>query len=99
MRASAKIIAQAPLVDKSRLRDENVIMQQEFRKKLGLRIKQVRESKKLSREEVAFACDFSGSYMGMIERAENDFKISKLYNIAKALNIDIRELFDFENSV
>ena len=74
-------------------------MQQEFRKKLGLRIKQIRESKKLSREDVAFACDFSDSYMGMIERAEYDFKISKLYNIAKALNVDIRELFDFENSV
>ena len=26
---------------------------------------------------------------------EYDFKISKLYNIAKALNIDIKELFDF----
>ena len=38
-------------------------------------------NKKLSREEVAFACDFSGSYMGMIERAEYDFKISKLYKI------------------
>ena len=53
--------------------------------------------KKLSREDVAFACDFSGSYMGMIERAEYDFKISKLNKIAKALNVDINELFDFKN--
>ncbi|MBO6088305.1 helix-turn-helix transcriptional regulator [bacterium] len=70
-------------------------MLSDFKKKLGKRIKQLRESKKLSREDVAFACDFSGSYMGMIERAEYDFKISKLYNISKALNVDIRELFDF----
>ena len=68
----------------------------EFRKQLGERIKQIRESKKLSREDVAFACNFSGSYMGMIERAEYDFKISKLYNIAKALDVDICELFDFK---
>ena len=67
-----------------------------FRKQLGNRIKQIRESKNLSREDVAFACDFSGSYMGMIERAEYDFKISKLYNIAKALNVDICELFNFK---
>ena len=67
----------------------------EFRKQLGKRIKQLRESKNLSREDVAFACNFSGSYMGMIERAEYDFKISKLYNIAKALDVDIKELFDF----
>lgn len=69
----------------------------EFRKLLGKRIKQIREMKKLSREDVAFACDFSGSYMGMIERAEYDFKISKLNKIAKALNVNITELFDFKN--
>ena len=70
-------------------------MEYKFRKNLGARIKQIRESKKLSREDIAFACDFSGSYMGMIERAEYDFKISKLFKISKALNIDIKELFDF----
>jgi transcriptional regulator with XRE-family HTH domain len=43
--------------------------------------------------DVAFACGFSGSYMGMIERAEYDFKISKLFSIAKALGIDIKDLF------
>ncbi len=71
-------------------------MVMEFRKKLGERIKQIRESKHLSREEVAFSCNFSGSYMGMIERAEYDFKISKLYNIAKAMDVDIKEFFDFK---
>jgi len=71
-------------------------MVQEFRKKLGQQIKQIRESKNLSREDVAFACDFSGSYMGMIERAEYDFKISKLYKIAQVLNVDICELIKFK---
>ena len=68
-------------------------MVNEFRKQLGQKIKEIRESKNLSREEVAFKCDFSGSYMGMIERAENDFKISKLYKIAKAHEINIKDLF------
>lgn len=70
-------------------------MTTDFRKALGNRIKQIRESKKLSREDVAFACDFSGPYMGMIERAENDFKISKLYKTTRALDVDIKDLFDF----
>ena len=73
----------------------NIIVTSEFRKNLGLKIKKIRQSKNLSREDVAFACHFSGSYMGMIERAEYDFKISKLYKIAKALNVDIKELLDF----
>ena len=66
-----------------------------FRKNISKRIKEIREAKNLSREDVAFACDFSGSYMGMIERAEYDFKFSKLYKISKALNVDIKELFVF----
>lgn len=70
-------------------------MVSDFRNNIGRQIKKIRESKKLSREEVAFSCNFSGSYMGMIERAEYDFKISKLYKIAKALDVDIKELFDF----
>ncbi len=70
-------------------------MVNEFRKQLGLKIKEIREMKKLSREDVAFKCEFSGSYMGMIERAENDFKISKLYKIAKALDVDVKDLLDF----
>ena len=71
-------------------------MVMKFRKQLGKRIKQIRESKNLSREDVAFVCNFSGSYMEMIERAEYDFKISKLYNIAKALDVDICELLNFK---
>ena len=89
------IISQALLVDKPDLQNENINMVMNFRKKLGERIKYIRESKNLSREDIAFACEFSGSYMGMIERAENDFKISKLYKIAKALDVNIEDLFKF----
>ena len=83
-------------MDKPDLRGNNVGMSLEFRKKLGQRIKAIREKQNLSREDIAFLCDFSGSYMGMIERAENDFKISKLHKIAKALKVDIKTLFDFD---
>lgn len=72
-------------------------MEHEFRKKLGKRIKSLREFKKISREELAFRVDISGSYVGMIERAENDFKISKLFKIAKALEVNPQDLLDFED--
>ena len=74
-----------------------IVMLTEFRKNLGARIKQIRESKNLSREDVAFTCGFSGSYMGMIERAEYDFKISKLYNISQALGVEVSDLVQFKN--
>lgn len=56
-------------------------------KKIGERIKVFRTEKELSREEVAFNAGISGSYLGMLERGEYDFKISKLFSIAKAMDI------------
>ena len=63
-----------------------------FEKKIGDKIKELRMKKGVSREELAFRVGVSGSYIGMIERAEYDFKISKLINIAKALNIKMKEI-------
>ena len=59
---------------------------------IGERIKSLREAKGLSREEVAFEAGISGSYLGMIERGEYDFKISKLFSVAKALDVSAETL-------
>ena len=67
-------------------------MVSEIHKKIGDRIKELRIKKGISREELAFRVGVSGSYIGMIERAEYDFKISKLINIAKALNIKMKDI-------
>ncbi len=61
-------------------------------KQIGERIKSLREAKGLSREEVAFEAGISGSYLGMIERGEYDFKISKLFSVAKALDVSAETL-------
>ncbi len=66
----------------------------EIRQKLGNKIKKTRIKNGLSREELAFRTGVSGSYIGMIERAENDFKISKLIKIAQSLDVSIKELVD-----
>ena len=63
-----------------------------YRKQIGERIKNYRISKGLSREEVAVNVGISGSYLGMIERGEYDFKISKLFLIAKAMEISPEDL-------
>ena len=67
-------------------------MVSEMHKKIGEKIKELRIKNGISREELAFRIGVSGSYIGMIERAEYDFKISKLINIAKALNIKMKDI-------
>ncbi len=67
----------------------------DFKKQLGERIKEFRVAKNISRDELAFRAGVSGTYIGMIERAEYDFKLSKLFYIAKGLEIPLKELLDF----
>jgi len=67
----------------------------EYHIKLGNKIKEIREKKHISRDELGFRADVSGSYIGMIERAEKDLKTSKLFKIALGLEVSVKELFDF----
>ncbi len=62
-------------------------------KKLGKNIKFLRKGKSLSQEKLAEIIGRSRNYMGMIERAEVNTPVDTLFDIAKALNADIKELF------
>lgn len=60
--------------------------------KFGQRVRQLRKEKKLSQEELSFKADMHRTYIGMIERAEKNITLSNIEKIAKALNVDIKEL-------
>jgi transcriptional regulator with XRE-family HTH domain len=62
--------------------------------KFGQRVRQLRKEKNLSQEELSFKADLHRTYIGMIERAEKNITLVNIEKIAKALNVDIKELFD-----
>lgn len=66
-------------------------------KALGLRIRQLRQSRpeKLTQEDLAERADISVSFLSMIERGERAPHIEKLVHIAGALDVSISELFLF----
>jgi len=59
---------------------------------LGQNIKQIRESKKLSQEELAFKIHSARNYIGCIERGEKSPSLDVVFDIAKVLEIDICDL-------
>ena len=63
-------------------------------KKLGLNIKYLRKSKGLSQEKFAEMIGKCRNYVGMIERAEVNTPADTLFDIAKALDVNIKKLFD-----
>jgi len=63
-------------------------------KKIGFRIKEIREAKGISQQDLASNCNFEKANMSRIEAGRTNFTISTLYKISQALEITISELVD-----
>lgn len=68
-------------------------MKKEILKKFGDKVREERLRKKLSQEQLADLAGVHRTYIGMIERAEKNITLENIEKIAKALNLNIKELF------
>lgn len=71
------------------------ISEETFVKNLGIHIRQLREKKNLSQQDLANDCSIPKVQIGRIERAEINTTVRTLLKIANALDVQIEELFDF----
>lgn len=62
--------------------------------KIGIKIRLLRTKVKLSQEKLAELSDMNKNSIGAIERGESKPSIETLEKIAKALNIELKELVD-----
>lgn len=66
-----------------------------FIKQFGQNLRNLRIEKKLSQESLAFASDIPISQIGRIERGEINTTICTTKVLAVALDISIKDLFEF----
>lgn len=64
----------------------------EINKKVGSNIRKYRGKKGWSQEQLAFEADLHRAYIGQIERGEKNIGLVNLEKIAKALNVNPRNL-------
>ena len=62
--------------------------------KFGKKIREVRTKRGLSQEALADIANVHRTYIVMVERAEKNITLLNIQKLAKALKIDIRELFE-----
>lgn len=72
------------------------IVDKGFLKALGEKIRELRLNKNLTQEDLGFMLGNSGKQIGRIERGENNVSSCMLYQISKALEIELKELVDFK---
>jgi len=72
------------------------ISEETFIINLGIHIRQLREKKNLSQQDLANDCNIPKVQIGRIERAKVNTTIRTLIKIANALHIEPKELLDFK---
>lgn len=73
-----------------------MISREAFLISLGIHLRQVRESKNFSQQSLADISNLPKTTIGRIERAEISATISTLVKIADALEIEPKELLNFQ---
>jgi transcriptional regulator with XRE-family HTH domain len=65
------------------------------RQEMGRKLKEIRERKNLSQDELAKAVGISSSYAARIERGEENPTVKVIENICKALKIKSSDILPF----
>lgn len=73
-----------------------VLTKKEFSEKIGLRIKQLRNTKGISQAELGRLCLKDRQHIELIENNKVSANVYTLYIISLALKVDVRELFAFD---
>ncbi len=74
----------------------NNTVKNEFLIRFGENVKRLRKQKRLSQKQLADRINGDVTKISRIERGEYDFKMSSALILANALDVQICELFNFE---
>lgn len=66
----------------------------DIKKKIGLRVKELRALKELSQEEVANTAEMGRSFMTHIESGRRNISVETLQRILTVLGVSFKEFFD-----
>lgn len=59
----------------------------------GNKIREIRKSKHLSQEELAYKASISAAHLGQIERAQKNPTLDTIHRISNALGLSLQEIF------
>jgi transcriptional regulator with XRE-family HTH domain len=68
---------------------------EDVKRLIGDRIRQLRKEKGLSQEKLGYESELHWTHIGSIERGQKNWSIDTLIKVAKGLNVELVELFNF----
>ena len=67
----------------------------DIQKIFGERVRELRKRKGMSREELGHRANIHLTYIGSVERGEQNISLKNIHKIAQGLNISLSEMFKF----
>lgn len=64
---------------------------------IAYNVTQIRKSRRMTQDELAHKANIDRTYIGYIENARHNVSVAKLVCIAKALDIEVGQLFEVKN--
>jgi transcriptional regulator with XRE-family HTH domain len=64
--------------------------------RIGMNIREIREEKNITQQDLAAACNFEKSNMSRIEAGRTNPTIATLFKISEVLNVKLADLVDIE---
>lgn len=68
-------------------------LESDIKIRFGRRVRELREARHLSQEELAFRAGLHRTYVSSLERGERNVALLNIERLAKALDVDICDLF------
>ncbi len=76
--------------------NRRIMEKDEALKKIGLKIKQLRDERKISQQDLGAVCNFEKSSMSRIESGRTNLTVGTLLKIGSALNVKLVDIVDVE---
>lgn len=64
-----------------------------FLEQIGFRIRELRQARGMTQEQLAEACDLHRTFIGSVERGERNVAVLNLRKIARSLRVPLTDLF------
>lgn len=65
-----------------------------IKQKIGQRIKELREHKKISQKDLAYTSDIDRSYIASVESGKRNISIVNIEKISLAMDVSVQEFFN-----
>lgn len=66
----------------------------DIRARIGIRVKELRDARKLSQDSLAYSINMSRSYLAEVETGKRNVSIQNIVRITEGLDISVKEFFD-----